>query len=345
VLILTPVKNAAKHMNGYFALLRNLSYPSSLLSLGIMDSDSADPIDSETLALMGGTEGAAAAAGGRAPSGTLAKLLVAAPGLVRKNGWRRVSIARHDFGYSLAREARHGKEVQLARRSVLARSRNHLLSLALRDEEWVLWIDADLKWFPADVIERLVRASEGGHDGGREKDGGRGDTPLRRIIVPNCVMKLGGGRSYDLNSWRGGSEETPGDRATAKEVLSALEKTAGARSVGGSPLLQGYSPTGVRFLQHFRSRGATTNARKRAKEGDLTIWLEPEALAVGSDAVVRLDAVGGAMLLVHADLHRSGLIFPPFSYRLRIETEGLSMMALDMGVLSWGMPFLEVLHN
>ena len=55
--------------------------------------------------------------------------------------------------------------------------------------------------------------------------------------------------------------------------------------------------------------------------------------------------MGGAALLVDAELHRHGLVFPPFPYRRRIETEGLSMMALDMGALSWGMPFLEVLHN
>jgi hypothetical protein len=58
-------------------------------------------------------------------------------------------------------------------------------------------------------------------------------------------------------------------------------------------------------------------------------------------SVVRLSAA----LLVHAELHRHGLVFPSFPYRRRIETEGLSMMAMDMGVLSWGMPFLEVLHN
>lgn len=64
-----------------------------------------------------------------------------------------------------------------------------------------------------------------------------------------------------------------------------------------------------------------------------------------SPCVVRLDAIGGAVLLVRGDLHRQGLVFPPFPFRHRIETEGLSMMALDMGVLSWGMPLLEVIHH
>jgi hypothetical protein len=69
---------------------------------------------------------------------------------------------------------------------------------------------------------------------------------------------------------------------------------------------------------------------------------------------VELDAVGGTILLVHADVHRDGLIFPPFRYGLansrarrgrgEIETEGLGIMARDMGHTCWGLPHLEVLH-
>lgn len=74
---------------------------------------------------------------------------------------------------------------------------------------------------------------------------------------------------------------------------------------------------------------------------------------------VRLDSVGGTMLLVKADLHRDGLIFPPFPYGVasphirrrhpvwgqgEIETEGLGAMALDMGAQCWGLPDLEIIH-
>ena len=74
---------------------------------------------------------------------------------------------------------------------------------------------------------------------------------------------------------------------------------------------------------------------------------------------VRLQSVGGTMLLVRADLHRDGLVFPPFRYgnespharpvhpvwgRGEIETEGLATMALDMGVQPWGLPDLEIVH-
>ncbi len=96
---------------------------------------------------------------------------------------------------------------------------------------------------------------------------------------------------------------------------------------------------------------------------------------------VELHAVGGTMLLVRADIHRDGLIFPPYlygtknrrirkhqflfanwkerifglpkaakkilkdDYRGEIETEGLGMMAHDMGHICWGMPNLEIKHQ
>jgi peptide chain release factor subunit 1 len=79
----------------------------------------------------------------------------------------------------------------------------------------------------------------------------------------------------------------------------------------------------------------------------------------GAQGPVRLDSVGGTVLLIKADLHRDGLIFPPFRYgapsaaarpthpvwgRGEIETEGLGVMASDMGLQCWGLPDMEVLH-
>jgi hypothetical protein len=98
---------------------------------------------------------------------------------------------------------------------------------------------------------------------------------------------------------------------------------------------------------------------------DWNAWREKgqvrmDALRGGPD-LVRLDAVGGTMLLVRADVHRDGLIFPPYLYGRpsrfardtspftgkgigEVETEGLGMMAKDMGYECWGMPNLEIVH-
>ena len=92
---------------------------------------------------------------------------------------------------------------------------------------------------------------------------------------------------------------------------------------------------------------------------DLNAWRDHGRLVLndfrGSDTPVELDTVGGTMLLIHADLHRDGLIFPSFPYgegnsKIRnghgeLETEGLGIMAADMGQTCWGLPDLEVLHG
>ena len=59
---------------------------------------------------------------------------------------------------------------------------------------------------------------------------------------------------------------------------------------------------------------------------------------------VRLQSVGGTVLLVDAGLHRAGLLFPERPYRHLIETEAFAKLAGELGVESLGLPWLEVLH-
>lgn len=97
---------------------------------------------------------------------------------------------------------------------------------------------------------------------------------------------------------------------------------------------------------------------------DLNAWRDGGRQRMGDlrgQRLVRLDSVGGTLLLVRANCHRDGLIFPPFFYGGRsrwvrdphplrghtvgeIETEGLGILAKDMGIECWGLPDLEILH-
>ena len=240
VLIATPVKDAAGHVDRYVRLLEGLDYPGDRLSLAMLESDSADD--------------------------TYQALERELEGLRRR--FRKVDLRQHDFGYRIPDGIpRWADDIQTARRSVLARSRNRLVSAALDDHDWVLWLDVDLYDSPPDVIDRLLATG---------KD----------VVQPNCVLRPGG-PSFDLNAWR--------DR-------------------------------GSLHLHDLRG------------EGDL----------------VPIHAVGATMLLVRADLHRDGLVFPPYHYGLghplaregrgEIESEGLGIMAHDMGATCWGMPNLEITH-
>ncbi len=60
--------------------------------------------------------------------------------------------------------------------------------------------------------------------------------------------------------------------------------------------------------------------------------------------MVELDGVGGTMLLVDAALHRHGIMFPDYSYRGYLDTEGFAMQAKDHGISCWGVPDLEIVH-
>ncbi|MFQ5485209.1 MAG: hypothetical protein ACE5DO_07730, partial [Desulfobacterales bacterium] len=168
---------------------------------------------------------------------------------------------------------------QFKRRSIMAKSRNYLLSEALEDEEWVLWIDVDVARWPGDVIEQLLTAK-------------------RDIVAPNC-LSVRTGVTFDYNTFK---------------------LKPGAENLDWSPyimdgILQPPIGYGRLYLSDLRKYDC-----------------------------VEIDAVGGTMLLIRADLHREGLIFPPFSYKLHIETEGLAQMAKDMGYRSWGLPNLEIFH-
>jgi hypothetical protein len=248
ILILTPVKQAARHLERHFELLSTLDYPEHRLSLGILEGDSTD--------------------------GTYELVEQRLPAL--RERYRRVTFVKWDGGFQMpGGSPRWAAPLQYPRRVVLAKARNRLLSAALRDEVWVLWLDVDVIDYPPDILRRLLSTS-------------------KEIVTPHCVIERGG-PTFDWNAWR-------------------------------------------------------DQGRVRMDQ-----------LRDGPD-LVRLDAVGGTMLLVHADLHREGLVFPPYLYGRQsrfardpspydangvgeVETEGLALMAKDMGHECWGMPNLEIVHR
>lgn len=129
LLILTPVKNAAAHLETYFRLLFSLTYPNRRISLGFLVGDSQDD--------------------------TFDALTRALP-ILRKQ-FRRVGLWQRDYGFNVPDGIHRAHDVlQRERRTILALSRNHLLFRALDDEEWVLWLDVDLIDYPKDLIEQLL---------------------------------------------------------------------------------------------------------------------------------------------------------------------------------------------
>lgn len=183
ILILTPVKEAAHHLDAYLAGLDRLTYPRAALSLGLLESDSRDG----TFELL---------------SARLERL---------REGFRRVTLLRHHFGFHMPPGVpRWAPAHKLERWGVLARSRNRLLMGALADEEWVLWLDVDVIDYPPDVIERLLATG-------------------KEIVTPHCVIAPGG-PTFDLNAWSDGGRLHLEDMRGGPDLVPL-------DAVGGSMLL------------------------------------------------------------------------------------------------------------
>lgn len=62
------------------------------------------------------------------------------------------------------------------------------------------------------------------------------------------------------------------------------------------------------------------------------------------NALMQLDGVGGGAVLVNADVHRDGAMFPSFPFYHLIETEGFAKMAKRLGYEVFGLPNYLVYH-
>ncbi|KAK3810760.1 MAG: Anp1-domain-containing protein [Benniella sp.] len=164
VLILTPLVSAASYLDKYFENLSKLNYPKELLSLGFLVSTTPKgPPDPTLLALQ-----------------THIAPMISA--------YRRITVIQQSSEpRNYTHEGRHAYEAQESRRKILARCRNALLSTALFDESWVLWLDVDVVEYPPNTLLHLMRL---------DKD----------IIAPNCFRIETGWFSssrvpYDRNNW------------------------------------------------------------------------------------------------------------------------------------------------
>jgi hypothetical protein len=249
VLVAVPFRDAIDNIDCLFESILALRYPRDDLSLVFLDADNHD----ETL-----------------------KRFDAFAQLHAKE-FRRVDVFKFDFRMQKQHSA---FELQRYRQCHIAKARNQLIRRALRDEDWVLWVSAEIVGFPGDILTTLISA------------GGR-------IVNPNAVRTLGGA-SVDLSAWTVERRISP--HAMAAWIRDGL-----------------YQPP-VSFHRLYLS-----DLRYRD--------------------IVPLYSVGGTMLLVDADLHRAGLLFPENPYRFLIETEGFGAAACDLGVSPVGLPNVEIIHS
>lgn len=135
----------------------------------------------------------------------------------------------------------------------------------------------------------------------------------KALIVPNCWQRFTNPetgkleeRPYDFNSWQ--------DSPTAQEI--------GAKMGPDDIILEGYQEM------------ATYRA--------LMAYMPQQTQSDDPHLEVPLDGVGGTALLVKADVHRDGAMFPAFPFYHLIETEGFAKMAKRLGYQPMGLPNYKV---
>ncbi|OAA67300.1 Anp1-like protein [Niveomyces insectorum RCEF 264] len=136
VLILTPIKDAARYLSKYFELIAELTYPHHLIDLAFLVSDSSD----DTLAV-------------------LASELDRIQKRPDKIPFRSAMVVEKDFDFHLSQDVtdRHAFAAQGPRRKALGRARNYLLATALKPEHsWVYWRDVDIVESPKRILEDFI---------------------------------------------------------------------------------------------------------------------------------------------------------------------------------------------
>ena len=114
--------------------------------------------------------------------------------------------------------------------------------------------------------------------------------------------------------WKDGNKYETYDRNTWQETDKSLEFLRNLSST--TLMLEGYSKSLRLYLYDITNQGF----------------------------VVKLDGVGGCILMAKAQCFREGLNFPETIYDNHIETEGLAKMALRMKFGVYGLPFVKVVH-
>lgn len=251
VVILTPLRDAEEYLQPFAEQLNSLSYPHHLMSVYFAEEGSSDD--------------------------TYMKGQKIAQQLRAQYGFKNASIFKLPItGNNISRENRHDKSIQISRRSHIAKARNLLTNLALKDEKWILWIDADMIKLRPDIVQQFLFC---------DKDVMVAST-LREIILFKGILSLA---NYDLNSFN-------------ETVVDAIP---------------------YRLHTHdFKAAGRA----------------------------VPIQFVGASVLMLKSNCVRKGLHFPesviysPNSLVRGIESEGLGMLARQMGFGVYVLPFLECFH-
>lgn len=98
----------------------------------------------------------------------------------------RISVFYHPDTQSYPYSDRHQEAVQYERRSTIASLRNKLMARALRDEDYIFWLDADVVDMSDDLVSTMISQAE---------------RNPKQVGAITARCQQGSNPNYDLNAW------------------------------------------------------------------------------------------------------------------------------------------------
>jgi len=126
-----PVKNCSQFIMNLCKQIENFDYPKENLSITFLENDSTD--NSWTSCLLG-------------------------TAYLSKYNYKALNCCKYNWGYNLSHTSRHLEEVQEKRLECIAKSRQMLVDISLRDNDYLYFIDADCVKFLSNTLQILLEA-------------------------------------------------------------------------------------------------------------------------------------------------------------------------------------------
>ncbi|KAK6457754.1 Anp1-domain-containing protein [Scheffersomyces xylosifermentans] len=208
------------------------------------------------------------------------------------------------------RDERHNDRVQRLRRRLIARARNFLLYHGLQNEQYTLFIDADITHFdhPQKIIPTFIES---------KKD----------VIVPRVVR--GGNPDYDKNSWRGHRTKPN------QEQLDKMDD--------GQWEQWDYVPHDVKGkIYHFEDYVKNSNGERELHKDDFEYAFPLDSVG---GAVLFAKSVIYKQGVIFPTSYIIGTSWDRLEGYDGIETEGLCYLAKPLGYLCWGLPNVVAYHS
>ncbi|KAI9301734.1 Anp1-domain-containing protein [Cunninghamella echinulata] len=212
-------------------------------------------------------------------------------------------------------------ELEPLRRSLLARTRNYLLQSSLMtSDKYVLWLDPLLQEFPKTLIEDFIYIVEGKNNNHNDHS----SSSTIDILVPNTmIQKNGRDWGYDRSNW----QET--------EMSKAIQETVAEDFI----FMEGWWEFETRRFLLIDMMDTEDDIVKKVDDDKKKKKIKDNQHLFKK---VPLDGVGSTCLFVKAEIHQSGINFPPYPYQHQLDSEAFAKAAQSEGYHIYGLPNYKI---